>query len=85
MRKNFSWRVGVLTVFGEPGGRIIPWLASVREFFAESWVLIVVWVVVLFRLHEEIGSSVIEDLRTICERLGHLDEVPIHVEFWPIS
>ena len=85
MRENFSWRVGVLTVSGEPGGRIIPTLASVREFFAKSWVLILIGVIVAFGFDEEVGSSIIEDLRTICKRLGHLDEVTIHVEFWPIS
>ena len=85
MRKNFSWRVGVLTVSGEPGGRIVPRLASVREFFAKSWVFILIGVIVAFGLEEEVGGSIIEDLCTICKRLGHSDEVTIHVEFWPIS
>jgi hypothetical protein len=51
----------------------------------KSWVFILIGVIVAFGFDEVVGGSVIEDLCAIGEGLGHLDEVIISVEFWPIS
>ena len=64
---------------------VIPWLIHVDKFLMKSWVFILIGVIVAFGFDEVVGGSVIEDLCAIGEGLGHLDEVTISVEFWPIS
>ena len=51
----------------------------------KTWIFILIGVIVAFGFDEVVGGSVIEDLCAIGEGLGHLDEVTISVEFWPIS
>jgi hypothetical protein len=43
----------------------------------KSWVFILIGVIVRLRLEEEVGSSIVEDFRTLGKELGHFDDVVI--------